>query len=175
MFRRSVLWIVVGALAMPALALAQDRPEGDRSDRSDRRRGFDPAAFREQIETRVKEELAASDDEWKIIQPKLEKVFDARRAGGGGFFGGGFRGSSDRGSSDRSSDRPRSAVEEAQRDLEKTLENKSASADEIKSKIQALREARDKAKHELASAQKDLKDVLTQRQEAFLVMRGFLD
>ena len=39
----------------------------------------------------------------------------------------------------------------------------------------ALREARNKAREELASAQKELKDVLNARQEAVLVMMGMLD
>jgi Spy/CpxP family protein refolding chaperone len=178
MSRRILLTVVLGALMLPAMAMAQtdsrpaDSNRGDRSGGQDRQRGrggFDPARMREWMLGQIKEQLSPSDDEWKVLQPKLEKVIDARREAGS--FGGGFR---DRGS-DSSSTESRSAVDQARHDLRQVLDNKSAAADEIAKKLTALREARDKAKTTLASAQKDLKEVLTQRQEATLVMYGMLD
>ena len=44
-----------------------------------------------------------------------------------------------------------------------------------KTKLKTLREARDKARAELQTAQKELKEVLTQRQEATLVSLGMLE
>ena len=63
----------------------------------------------------------------------------------------------------------------AMQDLRETLDNKEASADDIAKKLTALRDAREKARTELATAQKDLKEVLTPRQEALLVMMGQLE
>src|SRR5262245_39765095 len=94
LFRRRVnmsgnRWIAVvltALLAAPVLAQDQggqnrggDRGNnqgGDRGgDRGNRGQGnFDPAQFRQRFEERVKEQLGASDDEWKVIQPKLTKV-----------------------------------------------------------------------------------------------------
>jgi len=65
-------------------------------------------------------------------------------------------------------------VEKAQEQLRTTLENQSASPDEIKKNLTALREAREKAKQELAAAQQELRQILTVRQEAQLVMMGQL-
>jgi hypothetical protein len=66
-------------------------PESRRRPRQQRRRpwgwNFDPAQFRQQFEDRVKEQLGANDDEWKVIQPKLTKVFDAQRGSRGSMRG----------------------------------------------------------------------------------------
>src|SRR5207237_3860536 len=107
------------------------------------------------------------------IEPKLTKVMDLRRDAGG-FGRGGFRRRDDN-SSSSADDNQASPVEKAQRELRQTLDNKEANAEQINSKLTALREAKEKAKTTLASAQKDLKEILTQRQEAVLVMFGMLD
>lgn len=60
-------------------------------------------------------------------------------------------------------------------ELRKVLENKDAKSEEIKAKLTALREAREKAKKELAKAQQELRTGLTARQEAQLVLMGWLD
>ena len=63
--------------------------------------GFDPAQFRQRMMDGIKESLGASDEEWKALSPKVEKVMSAQRdgrsGGGGGFFGGGGGGRGGRG------------------------------------------------------------------------------
>src|SRR5439155_1513392 len=136
--------------------------------------GFDPARAREWMNTQIKEQMGANDDEWKVIEPKLTKVMDLRRDAGG-FGRGGFRRRDDNSSSSSADDNQAGPVEKAQRELRQTLDNKEANAEQINSRLTALREAKEKAKTTLASAQKDLKEILTQRQEAVLVMFGMLD
>lgn len=146
----------------------RNRSSSDRgSDRGgDRGRGgFDPARMAEMM----KERMGATDDEWKVIEPKLQKVRDAQRDMMGGMFGG-FRRRDDNNSSSTSS-----AMQNASKELRDVLDKKDASADEINQKLTAYREARNKAKQTLAVAQKDLKDVLTARQEAVLVSMSMLD
>ena len=123
----------------------------------------------------MKERLAVNDEEWKVIQPKMEKVMEARRESGG--FGGGFggRGGPGGGRGGDDANRQRSAVETASRELRDLLENKDATAEQITAKLTALREAREKAKTNLTAAQKELKEVLTQRQEAVFVTMGMLE
>jgi chromosome segregation ATPase len=157
-----------GATSSGSSSGGSSSPDANRGNRGNRG-NFDPAQFRQRMEDRMKEQLGVNDDEWKVIQPKLQKVMEAQRDARGGGFG--FRGGRDRGSSSRQ----QTPVQQAQHDLQQLLENKEAPAAEIQAKLTALREAREKAKTELASAQKDLKDVLTQRQEAVLVMMGMLD
>ena len=178
--------VVASLMLIPTVSLAQDqRPaqgQGQGGDRGDGggRRNFDPAEARQRMAGWVKEQLGASDEEWQVLQPKVEKIMNAQRDARGGFGfggmgrrgGGGFGGG---GGGDRSADQPQSNVEKARNDLRNTLQNKDAAANEIADKLKALREAREKAQQDLQSAQKELKDVLTPRQEAVLVSMGILE
>ena len=181
MSRRILIPLLLAALVVP-FAMAQDNPApqgGDRGDRGNRGPGggnFDPAQMRQRMMDRMKEQMGVTnEDEWKVIQAKLDPVMTKQREVMGGMFGGfgGFGGGRGRGGDD--SNRQRSAVEQASRDLRTLLEDKAASEDQIKQKLAAFREARDKARTELASAQKELKEILMPRQEAVLVTNGMLD
>lgn len=183
--RRVLIPVLMSALLVPAWAAAQpaepaqaeERSDRDRGDRGDRDRGDrgergdrpDPAEFRQRMEQRMKEQLGVNDEEWKVLQPKLEKIMTLRRdsmSGGMGMvFGGGRRDESQQ----------RSGAQQASGELRKTLENKDATPEEIASKLKSLREAREKSKAELTAAQKELKELLTQRQEAIFVTMGILE
>jgi TolA-binding protein len=131
----------------------------------------DPAQMRQRFMDRIKEQLGANDDEWKVLQPKIEKVFQAGRDARGGGFGmfGGRRGG---GGADQPAETP---VAKAAQDLRQALDNKDTKAEDILAKLKTLRETREKAREEQAKAQKELKEVLTQRQEAVLVLMGLLE
>lgn len=117
---------------------------------------------------RIKGELKASDDEWKVIQPLLEKVQELvmkeRMQGYRGPRGGRFGEQAQQPQDD-------SAIGQ----LRKTLETPNASAEDIKAKIEAVREERKKAATELKSAREELRKVLTARQEAVLLSMSVLD
>jgi hypothetical protein len=126
---------------------------------------------------RLKTQLGATDDEFAVLQPKIEAVFDAQREanpmmrgmfgrGGGGGGGGG---------ANNPSTQPLSPVQQAVSDLRDALDDTTTTPDVIKEKLQALRDARTTARANLVKAQQDLKDLLTQRQEATLVLYGMLD
>jgi Spy/CpxP family protein refolding chaperone len=122
----------------------------------------------------IRQQVAFADDEWTVIQPRLQRVLDAQTAlgiantrgfGGRGGFGGG---------------QPANAaqtnpVQLAQQELSATLQDQGSPTDVIAAKLKALRDARSKAKADLAVAQDDLKKVLTIRQEAMLVNMGYLE
>lgn len=142
-------------------------------------RNFDPAAFRQRMTERLKTELGLKDDEWKVIEPKIEKVLtaqaDARFGGMGGLFGrGGNRGNRG-GDNATSRPAPTSETGKASAELAKVLADKEAKSEQVKTALQALRDAKAKAKASLEAAQKDLREVLTTRQEAQLVMMGMLE
>ncbi|HZZ42472.1 MAG TPA: hypothetical protein VFE58_06015 [Tepidisphaeraceae bacterium] len=148
---------------------------GNRTDRGNRgnRGNFDPSQFRQQMMDRMKEQLGSSDDEWKVLEPRIDKVMTLQRDARGGSM---FRGrSSDRGGSDRQQSADQSAVQKAQADLKSALDDKSISADEIAKRLATYRQAKEQSKADLAKAQSDLKELLSQRQEAQLVMYGMLD
>jgi len=168
-------------VAMANQAFAQDQPGGQPGGRRGNRGaggpGGDPAQFMQRMNEQTKQELGVTDDEWKVIEPKLTKVQTLRMqsfAGGRG-FGGGRGGRGGAGGPGGAAAEPTTDVGKATAALAKVLENKDAPAADIKTALQALREAKAKAKAELEAAQKELKEVLTARQEAVLVQRGTLD
>ena len=82
---RFLVALVIAFMAMSATsAFAQNQGGG--------RGNFDPAQMRERMMTRIKEQLGATDDEWKAIEPKVDKVMTAQRESRGGFGFGGFGG-----------------------------------------------------------------------------------
>lgn len=145
------------------------------------RRNFDPGQFQQRMMENLKTQLNATDDEFAAIQPKLQTVMALERdvnprprmfgrggpGGGPNRFGGGFGGGG-------VTTQP-SAVQTALQELQQTLDDQNASPDLIKTKLDAVRDARAKAKQDLVVAQQDLKSVLTQRQEAIMVLNGYLD
>lgn len=179
------LVITLAAVAVPAMGQAQDNGGPP-----------DPAQMRQRFADRMKEMLGVNDDEWKALQPKIDKIQQLRRdasprgmmmffgpgpggAGGGGPGGppggiGGGRGGPPPGFG-RDNGQPPSAVQQAMNNLRETLDNKDAKPEDIKSRLQALRDARAAAKADLTKAQDELRDLLTARQESVLVMMGTLD
>jgi len=184
MLNRKWLWgVPAGALLIFSLAQAQDAQQGQQGQGRRGRGNFDPAQMRQRMEERLKEQLGTTDDEWKVLQPKIEKVATAQRETFGGFgrFGGrgmgGDRGG-DRGgdqAQNRPSDRPETKLMKAQGELRTLLENKSAAGADVQAKLKSYREARDKARADLQTAQKELKEVCSVRQEAVLVLNGMLE
>jgi Spy/CpxP family protein refolding chaperone len=153
----------------------RDRGGNNQGGNNDRggRGNWDPAEFQRRMMERIKEELKAPDDEWGVIQPKLEKVFTAQRESrAGGMFGGGRRGGGGGGGGDQQDNSPLGV---AARELRTELQKDNPSEATIEQKLAAYRDARAKAQANLESARKDLKDVLTARQEASLVMMGVLE
>ena len=134
--------------------------------------GADRAAqFRQRMAERLKTALKVNDEEWSVLQPLIEKVMTKPRDsfGGRGF---GRRGpGGDQGSQANRPDRGTNPEADA---LRAALESESTSSADIKAKLEAVREARKKTNAELEQAREDLRKVLTQRQEATLVLMGIL-
>jgi len=137
--------------------------------------GFDRTAMQERMMERMKEQMGATDEEWAVIKPRLSEVMElAQETRAGGMMRGPGRGR--RGTDQEvEEEEETSAVEKAASALQQILENDEASTAEIKAKLTALRSAREKAKQKLAEAQEKLREVLTLKQEAQLVMVGMLD
>jgi len=152
------------------------------------RGGWNGTDFRQRMNEFIKTALKVNDDEWAVIQPLLEKVQTLERdsmmgrfgafAGMGG--GGGRRQRQDTtgggqtatgGGAAAGSNRSGSPEIQA---LKAALDSDSTSTEDIKAKLQALRDARKKSAAELEQARADLEKVLTLRQEATLVDMGIL-
>jgi Spy/CpxP family protein refolding chaperone len=185
----AVMLFIAGAAA-PALAQANDGPP-------------DFEEMRQRAEQRIKDLLDVKDEEWKVLQPKLQKIQQLQRdaspramgmfgfgPGGPGGPGGGpvligpGGGPPPGGAQDfvgpggpppGGPDQPPSLVQEKLSELRETLQNKDSTPEDIKAKAQAVRDARTQAKADLVKAQADLVSVVTPRQEAALLSLGYLD
>ena len=131
---------------------------------------------------RLKPMLKVSDEEWKVLEPRLREVLrlrdrlrTLRMAEAVRIRGGGRR---------RFIRRVSGAVTAypARDALAKVLQKEDAGPAEIREKLEAYRreqkrreEERTKLEKELAQARKRLRELLTLRQEAVLVLEGLLD
>ncbi len=165
-------WFVALLLALIAVpAFAQQGPPGGGGGPGGGPGGGGPPDFaemRKHMEDEIKQDMDLSDDQWKTIQPKLEKVEELSESLGGHH-------GPPRGPDDQNDDQKVSPVEQAVRDLEDTLDKDNATDEQIKAKVEAVQKARETAAADLKAARKELKEGLTVRQVAVLVARGILD
>jgi chromosome segregation ATPase len=108
----------------------------------------------------LREQLSVPEQEWAVVKPRLEAVYNLRhpvpQAGPG-------------------NERQRTEVQQRSAELSELLRNQEATTDRIKAGLSALRAAKERARQELAAAQQNLRQILTLRQEALLVLNGLLD
>jgi hypothetical protein len=170
---------VVAALSLGTVSsLAQNQGGG-----GGRRGGgnFDPAQFRERMMERAKETLEVTDDnEWKALQPLVQKVMDARMAafsgGRGGMFGrrGGGPGGGADNNNNGGGNRPQIGQPNPDADaLQRAIDGKASNA-ELKAAIAKFQESRKAKQAELEKAQAELRKVLSVRQEAIATANGWL-
>jgi hypothetical protein len=170
------------ALLVVSMAVAQPGGGGGAGGGGGQRMGrgnFDPEQMRQMMAERMQEQLGVTAEEWKIVGPRVEKVQTLSRdlnTGGFGMFGGRMRGGMGgrrRGMMGENAEP--TAVQKAAETLQTTLDSPSPSTEEIKKQLTALRQAKEKTKQELATAQAELRKVLSLPQEARCVLMGLLD
>lgn len=128
---------------------------------------------------RLRLQLGATDEEWKVLEPKVEKLMQAQqevRAGIRGIGGGGPGGGSGRGGffGGGNTGEP-SEVEAAATDLREAARDPDVAARDTALALKDYRSARNKARQRVADAERELKELLSQRQEAILLMNGLLE
>jgi hypothetical protein len=155
-------------------------------------RNFDPAQFQQRMMDNVKEQLEITDEtEWKAIQPLVQKVMDARRAGmgnmargmmggmggrRGGPQGGGGADNAQGGGQNRRAGGPGGMFGQPSPEseaLQKAIDAKAPKA-ELKAAVAKYNESRKAKQAELEQAQDALRKVLTARQEAIATVNGWL-
>ena len=108
----------------------------------------------------LKEELDISDQEWTLVRPRIEAVYMLQRPAL---------------SENGAGSEEQIAAKGAQSELRDCLRNEESSSDEIKTRLKAFRMAREKGRQKLIAAQGKLREIMTVRQEALLVLRGLLE
>jgi len=117
--------------------------------------GFNPGRAND-----VQKKIAATDEEWQVIGPKVQKVNSYRRVLSGENAGGPLF---------------TTALAQAQAELKTVLDDAKHTRGEVDEKIAAVRKARERANADLQEAQRDLTRLLTQTQQAVLVSLGYLE
>jgi len=173
---------VLMCTAAPTL-LAQDNGNGG----GRRFRGgppMDPEEMRQRVMENIRDRLSVTNnDEWQALQPRIQKVMDARRdLGPGGNFGrlmfgrrggppGGPEGNADRPRRGGGFFGPPSPEQEA---LDKAIDS-NAPAEQMKAAMQRYRDSRKAKEAALEKAQADLKQLLTVKQEAEALSLGLIN
>ena len=141
-----------------------------------------------------KSALGATDEQWKVIKAKLERVRQlrdqARSTAGLGLTSSSGSGTSSRDRARRNvptwqwtkrwKDKAISKLTDSQKianELIKLVENRNTTPEQFRRKMDALRKARGEdaeIKRQLSEAQQELRELLTTRQEAALVLMNWL-
>jgi hypothetical protein len=143
----------------------------------------------------MRQALGATEQQWKTIKPRLDKVKYLSRQVKISMTPDYYRESHNSGSG-QNNQQPVTRIEESWKwskiwdkkapseltegeraceELLELLEDKGSKQEEIEQKVEALRQARKEAGKQLAKAQQELREVLTFRQEATLVLMRSLD
>ena len=148
------------------------RPRGELRGEGERGRGFrgaprgqmDPARMREMMAQRLKEGLGCTDEEMEVIGPRVQKVVEAQAgARMRGFMGmGGPRG-------------PGAPSDPEGAALRTAIASEDTPKADIEAKLKAYRDSVKKKEAALTKAREELREVVTLRQEAQLVLMGILD
>lgn len=169
---------VVLALSLNQNLMAQGNGGGGGGGRGQR---MDPAQRMAQRLDSIRQSLEITgDDEWKAIQPLVEKVVTAQnesRAGnfGGGRGGRGGRGQNGQGGANAAPATPRpGAIPNPEADALRQALDAKAPAAEITAKLSALRASQKAKEAKLEAARESLSKVLSVRQEAIAVQLGLL-
>ena len=164
---------LVALSAVSVSALAQNQAQPNNNANRGNRGNFNPADFTQRIKTALK----ATDEEWAVLQPLVENVMAKQRdtMGFGGRGGGRPGGPGGNGGNGADNNAPTTPGAKASQDLRDLLDKDSATPEELKAKLAAVRDSRKKAQAELTQAREELRKVLTLRQEAYFVSRGMLE
>jgi hypothetical protein len=106
----------------------------------------------------LKAQLGISDTDWLAVKPRIEAVYNLVHPPQQ--FGPGL---------------PKTEVQQRSDELREMLHDEKAVPDQIRAKLTALRGAKEKANREMVTARQSLRQVMTLRQEAQLVLNGLLD
>lgn len=209
----TLLVLLSMALSVPALAQGGRGQGGEGGGRDGGRQRFQDMSEEEreammeqmrermaerqaQMDEQLREDLDASEEEFEILLPLIERVRTLTRerqmATAAATFGGFGQGQARGGRGGRGGEaaggrgarggfgglfetsEEGEALTEAQTELREVIEEKAVAAD-VKDALDAYREARDAMDEAIDDAREELRGLLTARQEAYMVLNGMLD
>lgn len=173
MTKHTFRWIILGLISAILLVgtndlLAQSANSNRRRNRQSREQRYEQRLeqYRELLEI-------ASNDEWKVIQPRIEKVLkDQEETRVRSDWGRRSRSRRNR-NTDSTNTTSRTSNQEIAT-LQSVSTNTSLSKEEIKAKLAEYRNAQKTKAATLAKDQEELRKLLSVRQEAIAVLNGLL-
>jgi hypothetical protein len=123
---------------------------------------MDMAVLRKHYYANARQSFGATGEEWKVLGPKIEKVRRLKTALSSRGKYGGLPGAT-------------ADLNTAWKAMTPLLAKKDAKQDELKAALKAVYDAEAAVNKELAEAEKDLRGLLTIKQEALLVQNQLLD
>lgn len=144
----------------------------------------DPEQMQAMITSNLKELLGSTDEEWEIIGPKVLNVYSLTMASsqsrgfnmrtvGRNTTRGSMQGDTQgRGMDNRFMNTTGGTTLQ---ELQTLLESEDTTTTQLKNKIAEVRKERETARQDLAKAQKQLRELLTLKQEAILISIGMLE
>lgn len=122
--------------------------------------------------------LGSTDEEWTVLGPKALKVYSLVSSQSTGVdIRSLMQRSGNQGSQMRGGNRSSSSSTEdvALEELQTLLDSEETTITQLKNKISEIRNSREKSRQDLVKARKELRELLTLRQEATLITMGLLE
>ncbi len=173
------LLAVCGMAAALILGTGQAFAQNDNGGGPGGRRGnWDPAQMQQRIMERIQDELGFTNDtDWSAVQPLVQKVMEAQRDARGNMMGRMFGRGNRGGNNTDQGNRPRGGFfgqpsPEAEA-LQKAVDD-NAPAAQIKDLLAKYQDSQKEKLAKLATAQENLRAVLTTKQEAQATLMGLL-
>jgi Spy/CpxP family protein refolding chaperone len=159
--------------SLPAKALAQGNPGGGFGGGPGGGQ-FDPTQIRQMIQQYqqrmlddIKTRMGSSDDEFAVLSPKIQNIIQLQTATVASRFGA-------RGMAFLNAGQSPTPLQTATSELQAAVDDPTTNDQIIANKLAAVRAEKQKVQDQLTAAQADLVQLLTQKQEAVLVMMGLL-
>ena len=154
----------------------RDNPKQD-DERNDRRRKYMESMRKRMEEMQKRREesfrkrLGATEEEWKVLYPRIKKVQDIQSSSRTSMYGGMMV----RRYGQRSSSRELTDTQKALKELSDLMKKDDPNKADIKAALEKLRDAKKQNAVKLADARKELREIITVKQEAILVQMRILD
>jgi len=142
------------------------------------RQGLQSEQMQDMISQSLKQMLGSTDEEWSVIGPMVLKVYSLVSSQSSGVQIRSIMGrSGNQGSQMRGVNRPSfsSTEDVALEELKSLLESEETTNTQLKNKVSEIRNAREKSRQDLVKARKELREILTLKQEATLISVGLLE
>jgi len=139
------------------------------------RQGQDSGQMQSMIIQRLKELMGATDEEWTVIGPKVLTVYTLVSSQSRGIQTRSLMGNSSQGRGGAGSQSSSATSDKTLEELQTLLSSEDTTTTQLKNKISEVRKAKEESRQKLAKAQKDLRELLSLKQEAVLISIGLLE